>query len=298
MKLELPGSSKILITGRQGQLGKAFCKQLAPEQALAVSKADFDLSKPQQCLEYLEKNRPAAILNAAAYTQVDLAEKESELAYQINSEAPAVLAQWCASNQVPFVHFSTDYVFSGEGQTPWVESDPISPQNVYGKSKAEGEQRILSAGGQYLIFRTSWVYDAQGKNFLNTMLKLGQERESLRIVSDQIGVPTFASDLAQGSLLALQNALQAPRFPSGIYHLCNEGETSWYQFAQTIFQFAKEKGISLKVEKVNPILSDEYPTPARRPKNSRLSTELFFRTFGVRLPNWQESLARCMEELN
>ena len=288
---------RIAILGAQGQVGRAALNILGTESSIALSRNQADLCRVSLLLEALEKYNPDAVFNAAAYTQVDLAEKEAELARNINSEAPAALARWCAKRDIPFVHFSTDYVFSGEGTTPWREEDRIAPLSIYGQTKAEGEKAIQEAGGRFLIFRTSWVYDAHGKNFLNTMLKLGKDRETLKIVNDQYGAPTFAPDLAGGALEALTQSLEMSSFPSGIYHLCNEGETTWYQFAQAIFDLAKERGIPLKIQELIPIPSSEYPTPARRPQNSRLSTEKFYTTFGFRLPSWQNGLEMCIREV-
>lgn len=285
-----------LILGAHGQLGRAFSELLGP-LALTASRKEADLSQPEACLDFIKKIRPTAILNAAAYTQVDLAEKEEALALKINGETPGLIAKWCAQETIPFVHFSTDYVFSGEGTAPWRETDPVSPLSAYGRTKLEGERRIVEAGGLHLIFRTSWVYDAHGKNFLTTMLRLGKEREILRVVSDQIGAPTFAADLARGAVQALGHAAKKPSFPSGIYHLCNAGETSWHHFAEQIFAFAALKNIPLQVKKVEPISTSDYPTPAQRPKNSRLSHQKVEQTLGIQLPNWKESLKTCMEEL-
>lgn len=297
LALNNPAFQNILVTGAQGQLGSALRRILKDAPLLNPSRAEFDLSQPNLCLAYLEKHQPSLVFNAAAFTQVDLAEKERELARTINTEAPAQIAAWCAQKSVPFVHYSTDYVFSGQGSASWKETDPIQPLNYYGETKALGEQKITQAGGKFLIFRTSWVYDAQGKNFLRTMLKLGKEKESLRIVNDQFGAPTFATHLAWGSLIALQQALEAAHFPSGIYHLCNSGETSWYQFAQEIFSLARQKGIALQVQKVEPISSSEFPTPAQRPQNSRLNMDKLKNSFQLQLPSWEEGLKECFQEI-
>lgn len=286
-----------LILGAQGQVGRALATQLNSPNLILGTRGHADLANPQACLKWIQSIRPTLIFNAAAYTQVDQAEKDSDLAYRINSETPGLIAKWCAQNDVPFIHFSTDYVFSGEGSSAWKETDPIAPLNTYGKSKAEGEQKIAQSGSDFLIFRTSWVYDAYGKNFLKTMLRLGQEKEQLKIVNDQVGAPTYAPDLAEMTIQAVEKALTLPIFPSGIYHLSHQGETTWYEFAKAIFDSATKRGIPLKVQSVLPILSSEYPTPAVRPKNSRLNTDKAFFTFGIRLPHWKDGLIKCMQEL-
>jgi dTDP-4-dehydrorhamnose reductase len=292
----LPDLEKVLVLGAHGQLGQAFKKILDPKTTLFTSRVENDLSKPDQVLRYIESVRPTTIINAAAYTQVDRAEIESDLARAINATSPGILAQWCQAEDIPFVHFSTDYVFSGLGSAHWKEDDPILPINSYGRTKAEGDKRVQNAGGKYLIFRTSWVYDILGKNFLRTILKLAAERETLRIVHDQIGAPTFAEDLAVGSWKALNHALKMPSFPSGTYHLCNQGEASWYQFAQAILDEARNIGIPLKINQIEPISSSEYPTPAQRPLNSRLDTAKVYEQLGVQLPHWRESLKRGMRD--
>ncbi|MEK6704358.1 MAG: dTDP-4-dehydrorhamnose reductase, partial [Bdellovibrionota bacterium] len=235
-----------------------------------------------------------AIINAAAYTQVDRAEEEVESCRLINGEAPGVIAGWCAKKQIPFIHYSTDYVFSGNGDKPWREDDPVSPLSAYGQSKLLGEQTVAKAGGKWLIFRTSWIYDAKGKNFLQTMLRLAKEKDEINVVADQIGAPTYATHLAAATLRALDKALRSEPFPSGIYHLCNRGETSWHGFAEAIIASAKNSGISIRVNKVNAIQTKDYPTPARRPQNSRLCTDKAMRVFATELPDWGEGLSECM----
>jgi dTDP-4-dehydrorhamnose reductase len=195
------------------------------------------------------------------------------------------------------VHYSTDYVFPGTGTRAWSEDDETAPLNVYGESKLAGEQGIAAAGGRYMVFRTSWVYDAVGKNFLRTMLRLGADRETLRVVADQHGAPTYAPQLAQGTLEALNCAESEEQFPSGIYHLCNGGETTWHDFAQSIFDAARSRGWNLKVQNVEAVASSAYPTPARRPMNSRLNNSKAQRVLGVQLPHWQDGLNACLDQL-
>jgi dTDP-4-dehydrorhamnose reductase len=285
---------KLLVLGANGQIGSAM-KALHPT-ALFLDREGADLSKPDMIESLLETHAPDIVINAAAYTQVDNAEAEEKIAFTINAESPSVIAIYCASRDIPFIHFSTDYVFNGSGEKPWKEDDDVGPLSAYGRTKLAGEDRIKQVGGRYLIFRTSWLYDARGKNFLNTMLRLGGEREELKVVSDQMGAPTYVPQLARASLKALGHALRKEEFPSGVYHLCHAGATSWYGFANAIFEQARARGASLKVSKVLPIPSEQYPTPAKRPKNSRLDCTKAYQVLGVELPTWQQGLAECMKD--
>ena len=284
----------IAVIGANGQVGSALLDLLG-NRCVGLNRLEADLTQVGKLLGTLETLKPSAVINAAAYTQVDQAEKEEKLVFQINAEAPRALAKWCAFKRIPFVHFSTDYVFDGTGTQRRSEEDPVGPLNTYGRSKLEGEDKIAIDGVDYLIFRTSWVYDSQGKNFLNTMLKLGKERESLKIVGDQFGAPTYAPDLAQATVRALENARAMARFPSGVYHLCNSGETTWYGFAEAIFKEARERGLELKVRTVEAIPAESYPTPAKRPGNSRLSTRKIADVLGIEMPSWEDALGRCMD---
>lgn len=290
---------KILIFGAHGQVGSA-CARILGSRAIALSREQADFSKPdsiKNVLDQWDSNRLSAVINCAAFTQVDLAEKELDLAFKINAESPGVIAQWCKERDFPFVHFSTDYIFSGVGEKPWGEDDETGPLNAYGRSKLEGENKIRECWGRYLIFRTSWVYDASGKNFFKTMLKLGENRETLEVVSDQFGAPTYAPELAAAALQCLEVAMGKPKFPFGVYHLCHGGVTTWHQFAEAIFSAARAKGIPLHVKKVHPIPTKNYPTPAKRPVNSRLNTDRAYRTFEVRLPDWRVGLKAAMEHI-
>lgn len=294
----------LLILGSTGQVGSALLKICASKgkQVISWSRKEVDFSQPSAVAEFLEKyfqgkEKPSAVINAIAYTQVDQAEKEEDTAKKVNAETPGKIACWCAENDIPFIHYSTDYVFPGDGNAPWKESDSVGPLNAYGRTKLEGEKAISSAGGKWLIFRTSWVYDATGKNFIRTMLRLGAERESLRVVSDQWGAPSFATHLAEATLAALKCALRMTDFPSGIYHLCNSGVTHWQGFAVNIFEEAKKRKMPLKVVKVEAISSAEYPTPARRPLNSRLDLSKLEKTFDLKIPDWKEGLNQCMDEI-
>ena len=289
----------ILVTGVSGQVGSSLV-DILKDKVVALTRSDLDLSRPDDIRRVLEKHRPGSIINPAAYTMVDKAESESELAHAINGTAPRIMAEYCRDNRIPLVHFSTDYVFDGSGENYWREDDIPSPLSVYGASKLAGEQAILeTANGtamKYLIFRTSWVYDASGKNFLNTMLRLGREREELKVVADQYGAPSYAPFLASAASECLEKAEKMPVFPSGIYNLCCAGTTTWHGFAQEIFRLFREKGENLKVQNVLPIKSEEYPTPARRPLNSRLNLEKIMNTFNIYIPNWEECLIEALDK--
>jgi dTDP-4-dehydrorhamnose reductase len=287
---------EIMVLGAGGQVGRALVEALGP-RAIALGRSDADYSRPTTLPAVLDRFKPAAVINAAAYTQVDRAESEYDEALRVNGEAPGILAGWCAAHDVPLVHYSTDYVFPGTGFRPWTETDAVGPLNAYGRTKLEGERRVAAAGGQWLIFRTSWVYDAIGRNFFTTMLRLGQERETLSVVADQHGAPTYAPHLAEATLRALERAMAQAEFPSGIYHLCHGGETTWHGFSEAIFAGARYRAHNLRVESVRPIASSEYPTPAKRPLNSRLDTSRALATFGVQLPHWLVGLDACLARL-
>lgn len=292
----------ILITGQSGQVGSALAECLEDEpQVIGLSRHGLDLSHPETVYDTLARYAPKVILNAAAYTAVDEAEEKAALALRANGESVGEMARYAFSHHAVLVHYSTDYVFAGHGASAWSETDPTAPVNSYGKSKLAGEQAILEQAKafahlspRYLIFRTSWVYDAEGKNFVSTMLRLGKEREVLSIVADQHGAPSFAPDIAEYTLRALKKASEMEAFPSGVYHLVNGGETSWHGFAEKIFALAESLNAQLKVREVQAIRTSEYPTPARRPLNSRLSTAKLQQVFGLQLPDWQDALKRCM----
>lgn len=287
---------RIVVLGAAGQMGQALTA-LLDDRAIGLTRSQCDLAQPSRLLSYLDQIRPSSVINAAAYTQVDKAEEEEDEALKINAHAPGLLSRWCAKSGVPFVHFSTDYVFPGTGTRPWTETDTVAPVNAYGRTKAEGERQIAEAGGRWLILRTSWVYSSVGKNFLTTILRLAIERDILNIVDDQYGAPTYASDLAQAALTALERAKDAREFPTGIYHVCNSGETTWHSFAEAIIEEAGSKGLSLKVKKINAIPTSDYQTPARRPLNCRLNTDKARDMLGLALPDWRSGLAACMKGL-
>ncbi len=288
---------KILLLGANGQLGSAY-QELSKTEAwplgwelVALGSKECDLSQSGSLSQALEKIRPDLILNAAAYTAVDLAEKEQEKCEAINVQAPEVLARYCAFHGIPLVHYSSDYVYDGAGAVERLEGAPHSPVNFYGTSKAKGDEAIIRSGCEHLIFRTSWVFSHTGKNFVKTMLRLGAERPELKVVEDQIGAPTYAPDLAAYSLQALMRALELKvegrGFPSGVYHLTNSDHTSWADFARAILPGIKVIGIP----------SSEYLTPAKRPMNSRLSLEKFKTTFRIAPRPWREALQECLDQL-
>lgn len=288
---------KILLFGANGQLGRAF-QELSESEAFpvgwtlrALSSRECDLSEPSALQPILEQESPDLILNSAAYTAVDLAESEQDRCSAVNAAAPALMARFCKARGIPLVHYSSDYVYSGEGNEPRGEDEPLGPLNHYGRSKAEGDRAIQDSGCEHLIFRTSWVFSHLGKNFVKTVLRIGTGKSELRIVDDQVGSPTYAPDLAKVSLEALMRALESKAlgaaFPSGVYHLTNSGFTSWAGFARAILP-----GIAIL-----PITTREYPTPAARPLNSRLSLSRLKTTFGLSPRPWQDALSECLKRI-
>jgi dTDP-4-dehydrorhamnose reductase len=284
---------KILILGVGGQVGTELRRSFAGAgDVFVLDRKVADLSQPETLRDPIRQLRPEIILNAAAYTAVDRAESEPELAMTVNGEAPRVLAEEAARLNALLVHYSTDYVFDGTKQTPWVETDATNPLNAYGRTKLAGEEAIQKVGSRYLIFRTSWVYGPHGKNFLLTMLRLGRERDQLRVVDDQFGSPTSSIAIADATRAIVDKALAAET-PSGIYHLTCDGETTWCRFTQAIFA-QQNTGKSLQIVAIP---SSEYPTPAARPRNSVLSNEKLKSTFGVELPEWQVALSQVSKVL-
>jgi len=287
-------NNPIVIYGKNGQVGAALAELLG-RNAVVFASSEYDFSNIENVRNALKGIEPKAIINAAAYTDVNKAETEENQAHKANALIPEELAKYSLEKNIPFVHYSTDYVFSGEGNLPHKEDEATAPLNSYGRTKLAGEEKIKQVGGKYLIFRTSWVYDSCRRNFLTTMLKLGAERETLSIIDDQYGAPTYAPHLSKATLEILEKALQKQEFPSGIYHLCGSGEVSWYGFSVEIFKEASKLGVVLKVQNVKPITSSEFPSPAERPKNSRLDCKLATKTFGVKLPNWQDGLNAALK---
>lgn len=291
----------ILLFGKNGQVGWELQRALAPLGtviALDRHSSDYcgDLHDLAGITATINAIAPDVIVNAAAYTAVDKAEAEPELADRINHQAVAVMAQAAKRIDALLVHYSTDYVFDGSGHAPWVETDAPAPLSVYGQTKWAGEQAIINSGCAHLIFRTSWVYAARGNNFAKTMLRLAAEREQLNVISDQIGAPTGADLIADISAHAIRATQQTPRL-AGVYCLAAQGETSWHGYAEFVIATARARGLVLKVHAINPIPTTQYPTPATRPVNSRLNTEKLRRSFGLTLPQWQDGVARMLDEI-
>lgn len=294
---------KILLLGATGQLGWELQRALQPlgdvvpctRSPASSHTRCVDLARPENLTPLLDELQPQLIVNAAAYTAVDRAESEPALAHAVNACAPGVLADWAATHQATLVHYSTDYVFDGSGQRPWQEDDATAPLNVYGASKLAGEQAVRASGCPHLLLRTSWVYGARGANFARTMLRLASERDSLRVVDDQIGAPTGADLLADVTAHALR-ALRADPALSGTYHCAAAGHTSWHGYARFVLDWAHEHGLPLRArsEDVEPVPSSAYPTPAQRPLNSRLDTNRLRETVGLHLPTWQQGVARML----
>ena len=289
--------ARILLLGAAGQLGMCLKRSLSNDHDLtALTRAEVDFSNPEAVRATVRAAKPDVVINAAAYTAVDKAESEPELANLINSIAPGVIAEELKATNGWLIHYSTDYVFDGSGIEPWIETDPTGPLSVYGQSKLDGELAITATGCRHLIFRTSWVYAAEGKNFLHTMLRLGRERDQLKIVDDQIGAPTTAEALTEATLTALAriSASENSSSASGTYHLACAGATSWCGFAKAIFTaFAAQQ----KAPEVLPIPTSAYSTPAKRPHNSRLNCEKFAAQFGFKMPDWQEALEQVAAEI-
>lgn len=293
---------KILLLGKNGQLGWELQRSLAPLGELIAldrhrTELCGDLANLAGLAATVQRLRPDLIVNAAAYTAVDQAEREPELAHTVNALAPGVLAQEAASIGACLVHYSTDYVFDGSGSRPWREIDVPAPLNGYGQSKLEGEQRIQAAGAQYLIFRTSWVFAARGGNFAKTMLRLAQERERLTVIDDQFGAPTGAELLADVTAHAIRQVLRRPT-DAGLYHLAASGETSWHGYASYVLAQAQliQPALKIKATEVAPVPTSAYPTPAQRPHNSRLDSQKLQTTFGLTLPPWQQGVDRMLAE--
>jgi dTDP-4-dehydrorhamnose reductase len=282
---------KILLTGKNGQVGWELAQALVPlGEVIAFDREGLDLAVPDQIVSVVRSARPEVLINAAAYTAVDRAEREPDAAYAINAAAVAILAEETKRVQGLLIHYSTDYVFDGTKDTPYIEEDRPSPLNAYGRSKLAGEQAIHDIGGAHLILRTSWVYSARGKNFLLTIRRLLREKNEMRVVSDQIGAPTSARGLAEATAeLLRRHGAAALGDARGIYHATASGSTSWYGFAREIARLERPDDPA----RIVPIPSSEYPTPARRPGNSRLSNEKLLRRFGVSLPNWEACLEAC-----
>jgi dTDP-4-dehydrorhamnose reductase len=293
---------RILITGVTGQVGAALLARLPSLGTIVpADRTTLDLAKLDAITDTLDRLAPDLIINPAGYTAVDKAEDETELAARVNSNAPGIVASWAATHAVPFIHFSTDYVYDGHGERAWREDDQVCPLSNYGNSKLAGENAIRASGGACLIVRTSWVYAAQGKNFLSTVVRLARERKELRIVADQIGAPTSAALIAdaifgmvaEGRDCLRDRCVQA----NGLVHLAAKGETSWHGFACAIVAGLKHRGMRFAVRDIVPIGTDEYPTRAKRPRNSRLEMTRLKTVFGIDPPHWQTALEPELDRL-
>ena len=291
----MPDHPSVLLFGRTGQLGRALMLALAPSyQITSLGHAECDLSSPGSATQIIADVKPDLVINAAAYTAVDQAEADPDLAYAVNRDAVAEMAQICATLGIPLVHYSTDYVFDGSARTPYKEDDPVAPLGVYGASKQAGDAAIQAAGGPHLILRTSWVYAMEGRNFLVTIQRLADEQSVLRIVSDQIGAPTWAGAIATATASVLEKSADLGwNKASGLYHMSAGGQTSWHGFAEAILAQMAACDPAFVAPPVEAITTADYPTPARRPAYSVLSNAKLEGTFGVRLPSWEEQLKQA-----
>ena len=291
---------KILLTGKDGQVGFALHKKLLPfGEVIATGRHELDLANPDAIKVFIDKTKPDMIINPAAYTQVDKAESEKLLVHQINAVAPLVLAKKASELDIPIIHFSTDYVFDGLKDEPYLETDEVNPQSVYGQTKWKGEEAVRSHK-KHIVLRTSWAFGSHGQNFLKTILKLIQEKSSLNVVSDQIGTPTSSEALADVTYKIVEAIFNNPNFKDfGTYHMTLEDETNWYRYACFITDEAKRLGLQtlMTSKDIKPISSDTYPTLAKRPMNSRLDTTKIKETFMLELPKWEEEVKRIMKEL-
>ncbi|WP_303285451.1 dTDP-4-dehydrorhamnose reductase [Marinobacter sp. SS8-8] len=278
----------LLLLGKTGQVGFELHRTLSPlGKITAPGREELDLMDEKAVTDFLVATNPSMIVNAAAWTAVDAAEQQQAEAERLNTGLPEQLAHYAATSNARLVHYSSDYVYPGDGEKPWQENSPTGPLSHYGKTKLEGDEAIKQSGANYLIFRTSWVYSARGNNFMKTMLRLAESKPELNIVADQIGAPTPARLIAQVTALAIHSKLE-----TGLYHLAPTGETSWQGFAREIF------GLAGKSTKANPIPTSDYPTPAKRPSNSRMDVTKLQGALNIQLPDWQSQLELTLNELN
>lgn len=286
----------VLVTGANGQLGSELKRAISGHDGslnfIFTDVAELDITNLQAVKDFVKDNQIKYIVNCAAYTAVDKAEDDVELCYKINRDAARNLGIAAADNEAKVIHVSTDYVFDGTGSRPYVETDPVSPKSVYGKSKQEGEAALMEACPASIIIRTAWLYSIYGNNFVKTMIKLGRERDALNVVADQTGTPTNAADLAGAIVRILDYSEANSNFEAGIYHYSNEGVTTWYDFTVEI-----HKNAGITTCKVSPITTDQYPTRASRPQYSVLDKTKLKNTFGITIPQWEDSLKVCVEEL-
>lgn len=286
----------ILVTGGKGQLATSLVNLGGP-RIHCVGRPGFDFDRPETLAATLDTVKPVAVVNAAAWTAVDLAESEQAGAARANATGPEELARLCAARNIPLIHVSTDYVFSGDKGTPYVETDPVSPETVYGRTKADGESRVLAANPRTIVLRTSWVYSAHGKNFVRTMLNAGAKNPVLKVVGDQKGNPTSSDDLAE-AILSILAVLEKDGWKdsfAGLYHACGTGETTWHGLAVAALQNAAAHGQTMP--EVTAIRTEDWPTPAKRPADSRMDNSKLARVFGVTMPDWQDSVRKTVHQI-
>jgi dTDP-4-dehydrorhamnose reductase len=289
---------RVLVIGANGQLGWELCRRGKKKgfEIIPLDLPQFDITDPTSVKKAVRDTNIRLVINAAAYTAVDQAESEPEVAFAVNRDGPAHLASSCAEFGIPLISVSTDYVFDGNKKGPYMETDPVSPLGVYGNSKAAGEEEIRERLSEHIILRTSWLYGVHGHNFVKTMLRLGREKESLTVVADQYGCPTYAADLAEAILVIAARIDEGCDIAWGTYHYSGMGGTCWHGFAEKIFELARQYD-TLAVRSVKPIFTSEYPTPAKRPANSVLDCSLLTKTFGISPPLWHESLSLALKKI-
>ncbi|MBP2540982.1 dTDP-4-dehydrorhamnose reductase [Agrobacterium tumefaciens] len=280
---------RLAVTGKNGQVVSALQALASDElEIVALGRPELDLAQPETVLKALREVKPDVVVSAAAYTAVDKAESEQDIAFAVNRDGARAVAQAASDIGIPVIHLSTDYVFDGTKDTAYVESDPTGPTSVYGRSKLEGERAVSEATDNYVVLRTAWVYSEHGNNFVKTMLRLGENRDEINVVADQFGCPTSANDIAAAVVTIARKLVEDPSAPlRGVFHLSGTGETNWANFAKQIFAFSTENGG--KSMTVNDITTAQYPTPARRPANSRLDCNKLEEVYGIKLPSWQTS---------
>ena len=294
---------RLLVTGANGQVGWELSRSLMPlGEVVALDRRQCDFSRPELLPSLIRGIKPDVIVNAAAYTAVDKAERKEKLAMTVNGSAVGVIAEESRKTGILLVHYSTDYVLDGVKQTPYTEEDVPNPINVYGRSKLAGDAAVRQAGGAYVVLRTSWIYARRRHNFVRTILRLARNGEDLRIVADQIGAPTWARNIADATALIVRAVCQEQaqgQFASGIFNLAASGETSWYEFGKAILEDATRHTLlsAQRLPQLKPIPSEEYPLPAARPKNSRLAVDRISKRFGIEIPDWKQGLALCIEEM-
>jgi len=289
---------KAIVTGSNGQAGKELCKKGRARgfDITALDLPDFDITDAEAVDEAVSRDNIVAVINAAAYTAVDRAESEPDTAFRVNQKGPANLAASCKKQGIPLVHISTDYVFDGSKKDAYIETDPVSPVGIYGKSKAAGERDVRTILKEHIILRTAWLCSEHGNNFVKTMIKLGQERDTIGVVADQYGCPTFAPDLAGAILDIIGQVSEKRDIPWGTYHYCGRGVTTWYDFAKKALEQAGEY-TTLKVQQIVPLSTEEYPTPTQRPVNSAMDCSLIEKNFNIIPKLWQDSLNNLIERL-